>query len=369
MKNTSSSVCFEHEQYEALRKTYRKWWDGELDRPIVPIITTGHTAGQRHSDNPTLSFGTSWDTSIRPDQFIDAHDAILSQMRWHGEAYPLFSTMTFGPGTMAAFLGCTPVSLSDTVWFKPPQEDIPIEELHFEYDANNPHLRRVLDLYEAAMEKWHGSVVVGMVDLGGVLDVLQSFRGVENLLMDLYDQPDEVLRCINELSELWMFYFRKINEILQPEAEGYSDWWGMYGEKPGYILQSDFSYMIGPDQFNTFVAPQLAATSAQLTHAIYHMDGIGEIPHLDSLLAIDGIHGIQWVPGEGTPSQQNWDELIIKILDSGKKLFNVCQKPDGTPIDICKNPGQLYYGPSYFPVSDLEAAKRYADLYGIDIRL
>ena len=33
------AIHFEREQYAALRQTYRKWWAGELDRPIVPVLT------------------------------------------------------------------------------------------------------------------------------------------------------------------------------------------------------------------------------------------------------------------------------------------------------------------------------------------
>ena len=362
------SIHFSHEQYEILRQTYRKWWAGELDRPIVPIVTHGHESAVPPSQGPHLSFPTAWDFSIDPRQFVESHHAGLTTHRWHGDAIPYFPTTAFGPGTLAAFLGCTPIGAPSTVWFKPPREDIPIEELHFEFDETNPNYRRVLNLFEAAMEKWHGSVVVGMVDMGGVLDVLQSFRGAENLLMDLYDAPDEVLRCIREIQELWFVYYDKFNGIMAPEAEGYTDWYHMYGEKPGYILQSDFSYMIGPDMFDAFTAPELASSSARLTNAVYHMDGVGQIPHLDSILAIDGIRGIQWVPGAGEPERRNWDELLSKILASGKKLISWTQKPDGRPIDIAKDPGQLYFGERSWRAGDIDAAKRYGDLCGIEVK-
>jgi len=369
MELDMESVHFTAEQYETLRNTYRKWWAGELDRPIVPIVTTGHESNREPSKNPGLWFATAWDFSIRPEQFIDNHDAYISSMRWHGDAFPMFATTAFGPGTMAAFLGCTPVGSPHTVWFKAPREDIPIEELHFEYDENNPYLRRVLDVYEAAMEKWHGSVVIGMIDMGGIMDVLQSFRGAENLLMDLYDSPDEVLRCIKELQELWFVYYNKINAMMAPEAQGYSQWFNLYGEEPGYILQSDFSYMIGPDMFDTFVAPELKSSAARMKNAVYHMDGVGQIPHLDSLLAIDGIKGIQWVPGSGTPSEQNWDELLLKILASGKKLISHAHGPDGLPTPLAKDPGQLYCDLWTFGIDNIEAARNYAGHYGIEINI
>ena len=361
------AIHFSKEQYTPLRATYRKWWDGELERPIVPIETHGHPSTVACS-GPLLAFPNAWDFSIDPREFVEAFDTAMDSHRWHGEAFPLFRTTAFGPGTLAAFLGCTPQSAPQTVWFHPPRKDMPIEELHFEFDENNPYYCRVRDLFEAAMDKWRGRVVVGMVDMGGILDVLQSFRGAENLLMDLYDDPDEVLRCVRELQEMWFLYFGKLNAILEGEAQGYSHWYGMYHERPGYILQSDFSYMISPDMFKTFVAPELSSSADRLDHAVYHMDGIGEIPHLDTLLSVESIKGIQWVPGAGDPSLQNWDELLGRILDSGKKLIHLAQKPDGSPIDIAKDrPGQLYYGPRCWDASNMAEARRYGDMYGIKV--
>lgn len=369
MISAANSVQFSDKQYDALRQTYRKWWDGTLERPIVPIITTGHASNRKPSENPLLTFATAWDTSIRPEQYMDAFDYQFSTMRWHGDAFPYINTHGFGPGVLAAFLGCTPFSTGRTVWFQPPREDIPIEELHFEFDDQNPYWRRVVNIYEAALEKWKGNVIMSTVDMGGTLDVLASFRGSENLLLDLYDDPDEVKRCLWEIHEMWFAYYNKIIELLGSTQKGYSQWFGTYSEKPSYILQCDFSYMISPDMFREFVAEELAASAKRLTHPLYHLDGIGEINHLPQILDIDAIGGIQWVPGDGEPSLRNWDELLAQILASGKKLVSWTQKKDGSPIDIAKDPGQLYFGTRTFHVDQLDEAKAYAEKYGIKIEL
>lgn len=364
----SDSVFFTPEQYANLRQTYRKWWDGSLGRPVGAIITHGHPSVRNPSPYPMLSFSNSWDYSVTPEQFVDACDYHLSTLRWHGEGFPCCPMTAFGPGVMAAFLGCTPVNGSNTVWFQPPRPDIPIEELHFEYDDTSPCFRRVYNMYELAMEKWHGQVVVGMVDMGGVLDVLSSFRGAENLLLDLYDAPDEVLRCVKELQEIWFRYYDTFNAVMAPEAQGYSQWFNLYDEKPGYILQSDFSYMIGPDMFDTFVAPELAASGARMHNAVYHMDGIGQIPHLDSLLAIDSIKGIQWVHGDGTPAKEDWTDLLERILASGKKLLSCNQMPDGSLSPIVRDPCQVFLRDWWFGADRMDDAKRYGDMHGIEVK-
>lgn len=369
MNENLSMIHFSDERYEQLRQTYRKWWAGELGRPIVPIITTGNPSARKPSPYQTLRFSNAWDFSVTPQQLIDAQDWQLSIQRWYGDAYPFCPVTPFGAGTMAAFLGCHPVGKEDTVWFFPPKADIPIEELHFEMDEQNPYLRRVLNVYEEGMEKWRGQVVMGMIDIGGVMDVLASFRGTENLLMDLYDDPEEVLRCVKELQELWFRYFDKINDILAPEARGYSMWFNLYCEEPGYIIQSDFSYMISPEMFRTFVGPELDSSSSRIYQCLYHMDGVGQIPHLEQLLAMDGIKGIQWVPGDGMALTQNWDELKSRILASGKKLISENQNGDGSPIAIAKDPGQLYFCDRYFPASETEAIRAYAEKCGLDLKI
>lgn len=361
------AIHFEKEQYAALRQTYRKWWAGELDRPIVPVLTFGHN-GEAQENKLPLGFTTAWDMSIQPKEFVEAFDQAMDTHRWHGEAFPMFYTQRFGPGVLAAFLGCTPCATPQTVWFMPPRNDIPIEELHFEFDENNIYYRRVINLFEAAMEKWHGRVVIGMADLGGILDVLQTFRGAENLLMDLYDAPDEVLRCVRELQEMWFLYYDKINAIMEGEAQGYSHWYGLYHERPGYILQSDFSFMISPDMFDTFVAPELSSSADRIFNAVYHLDGEGEIRHLDSILAMDGIKGIQWVPSPGN-ADKNWDELLCRILDAGKKVISHAAKPDGTPVDaFADRQGQLYFQTRWFHKSQMQDARSYAGMYGIEIK-
>lgn len=78
--------------------------------------------------------------------------------------------------------------------------------------------------------------------------------------------------------------------------------------------------MIGNDMFDEFVKPELEKTSARLSNAWYHLDGIGELKHLDSLLTVDTIKGIQWVPGEGEPRTRDWSEVYAKISKAKRKI-------------------------------------------------
>ena len=189
-----------------------------------------------------------------------------------------------------------------------------------EYLTNVFTLKIGTDIYSAGMKRWQGRVLMGMTDLGGNLDVLSTFRPSEKLLLDLYDEPEEVKRLTWEAHEAWHQYYGALNEVLQPMNPGYSDWTRIYSDRPSYVLQCDFCYMISPDMFDAFVKPELTATCNRLSNAIYHLDGPGQLRHLDSLLTIDSLRAVQWVPGDGHPSCAKWPEVYRKIRDAGKLI-------------------------------------------------
>lgn len=311
-------IEFTQSQWDKVKENYRLWWEGKLDRPIISVVLKGKDPGRTEPSIPLLSQATCTDLSIPASEIIDRIDYELSQNLYLGDSFPYFNMDCFGPGVVAAFLGARLDNSTGGVWFHP-EEVLPITELHFEYDPNNVWLNRIKEIYYEGMKRWQGQVLMGMTDLGGVLDILSTFRPGENLLFDLYDYPEEVKRLTWELHELWFLFYNELNEILQPINPGYSHWAQIYSDKPSYIPQCDFSYMISPEMFDEFCKPELEATCRRLDRSFYHLDGIGQLPHLDSILDIDDLDGVQWVPGDGKPPQSQWPEVYVKIHRSGKK--------------------------------------------------
>jgi hypothetical protein len=306
-------------QWETLRQNYQGWWNGELERPLIIAMLYGLDPGRPQPAAPLLSQQTCTDLRWSAEELIDRIDWELSQVRWLADSYPYFNMDGFGPGVLAAMLGGQLNNSTGRVWFLP-NEERDIQDIHFEYNPDNFWLKRVKDIYRAAVNRWHGQVVVGMTDMGGALDVLSTFRPSEKLLMDLYDHPAEVERLTWEINKLWFQVFDEINEIIAPVTPGYSDWSQIFSAEPTYILQCDFSYMISPKMFRRFVLPELAASCRQLPHSIFHLDGVGEIPHQGMILSIPELGGMQWVPGDGKPDCSNWPEIYQNIHTAGKRM-------------------------------------------------
>ena len=168
------------------------------------------------------------------------------------------------------------------------------------------------------MERWGGSVAVGHTDLGGNFDILAALRTTEKLLFELVDAVDEVTRLLSQITQLWLRYYDELDDIIHLGGRGTTPWATIWSPGRCYMLQCDFSYMISPRMFEHFVLPDLAACCQALDHTCYHLDGKGQIVHLDMLLSLERLGGIQWIPGDGQPPPEEWLPLLKRIRDSGK---------------------------------------------------
>ncbi|GAB4569616.1 MAG: hypothetical protein Kow0047_22910 [Anaerolineae bacterium] len=317
-------IHFTPDDWQRIERDWSAWWAGELERPLVLIREFVPP-----EDNPlpeVPSYTSNFPMDLPADEVVQRVERHLEAYRLHGDAFPKW-WINFGPGIMAGFLGARVNSVPDTVWFEP-EEIGDIRDLDPEYDPDNIWWRRVRDLTEAAVARWGDQVAVAHTDLGGNLDILASLRTTQQLLLDLYDAPEEVDRLVRKITELWLRYYDELYEIIRVAGRGTTPWAAIWSPGRCYMLQSDFSYMISPQMFERFVMPDLITCCDALDHGFYHLDGKGQIPHLDQLLSIERLRGIQWIPGDGAPPPHEWLDLLKRIRDGGK-LCQLYVTPEG----------------------------------------
>lgn len=361
---------FTQEDWARVQTAFNAWWAGELDRPLVHLTSTDPV-----DDGVTRhGFMSNYPLTVDAADIVERQAPVMAATHYYGDAFPWW-WVNVGPGMMAGFLGAevhSVVEPSETVWFTPPQgagpDQIDIGALTLAYDAGNPWLKRVAAITRAIAERWEGNVAVGHTDLGGNLDILASFRETERLLFDLIDYPEEVERLINRITELWLRYYDEMDALIRPPCTGTSCWTPLWSPGKTYMLQCDFSYMISPAMFERFVLPDLVACCDHLDHGFYHLDGKGEIPHLDHLLAIERLRGIQWIPGDGQPPPQDWLPLLQRIRDGGK-LCQVYVRPEGA-LEIVRHLGgrgfYLVITPAPDEFRDPERARAFLDTLSRD---
>jgi len=345
-----TKLNFTDEDWARVERDFMAWWEGELQRPLVYLSTMEPTIQAPYP----WSYLTNFPIDMPVDQVIDQYAPFIEATHFYADAFPWWF-INFGPGMVAGFLGSRVNSVtepSETVWFSPMQP-VAIQDLHFEYDPDNIWWRRVQAITAGFVERYGGKMSVSHADLGGNLDILASFRETQGLLFDLVEQPEEVDRLVMEITRLWLRYYDELDAIIRPACRGTSSWAPIWSTGTTYMLQSDFSYMISPAMFERFVMPDLAACCEHLTHAFYHLDGKGEIPHLDMLLSLDRLRGIQWIPGDGQPPPDQWLDLLKRIRDGGK-LCQVFVTPEGARRIVKNLGGKGFllhvnsYGPEFY---------------------
>ena len=347
-----------------ITELHEKWWCGELGRPIFHCVVHPPSPVLTGSGYAPKNFLPCNPRNMPAAEILDGKLEQLKSERYLGEGFPLF-WMNFGPGVLAAMVGGCGCAQKETVWFTPGKwEGVPLEKISIQFDPDADWAKWIAELYQTATEKFENlPVVLGMTDLGGVLDVLASLRGTQELLMDLLDAPDEIKRLLKEEREAWFTAYDYFHALRKGPS---SCWAAILGENPTYMLQSDFAYMISPDMFAEFVQPELQKYVNKLDHAFYHLDGKNQIPHIPHLAAIDGLDGIQWIPGAGQPPQSEWPDVLHAIEDHGLKVQLIGNLTNvKNALSLLKHPenAHVWMGISE---NEIEDAQRFMAEYGLD---
>jgi 5-methyltetrahydrofolate--homocysteine methyltransferase len=323
---------FTAQDWQHIRQDWTAWWNGALERPLVLITAKDPNSPPGSLHNNLVQFGLT----TPPETCLDYFQPHLEATHYYGDGFPQW-WLNAGPGIVAAFLGSVP-HFSDqgdwgTTWFEPlPCATIRDMQLH--YEADNAWYQHCQAILAAAVRRWGDHVVIGHTDLGGTLDILASLRGTQELLYDVVDAPEEVNRLTRQITTFWLRYYNEMHQIIQRSPLGSSHWSGFWSPGTGYILQSDFSYMISRAMFDQFVLPDLTTACQQLEYPFYHLDGPGELKHLDHLLSIPNLRGIQWQPGAGQPPADEWLDVLGRIRAAGK-LCQVYVRREGA-LNIIK---------------------------------
>ena len=325
---------FSQKDWQNIEISWKKWWNHELDRSLLVLEATDPIHGADFSGlSPHL---TQYDLSTPENEILDKIEQQLNRIDYIGDAFPKWFP-NFGAGFMAAFFGSEPEFNNGTTWFHPSNSEN-LVELKKPINKNQIWYQRLLNFYQEASKRWAGKINLGYTDIGGNLDTLASLLGSQRILADLMDHPDEIESWCQQITDRWLEFHHQIHELLPEQQIGQTGWAPIWAPGTTYMLQCDLSIMISPKMFNKYVMPDLEACCEAIEYPFYHLDGPGATRHLDSLLSIDKLRGIQWIPGAGAPPAEEWLPLLEKIRNAGK-LCQVYVTVEGA-VKIARTLGQ-----------------------------
>ena len=314
--------------FDYIYRRYSEFWNmANEDRPLISISAPKKNPLTPLPKGPS-DFRERWmDTEFQLKSFRWG----MENTHYLGEAYPLFNP-NLGPDILGAVCGCD-LNFSDvTSWSVPCISEY---ESHppIVFDERNFWWKKISEITQAAVEDARGEYLVGITDLHPSGDAIVALRGPENAAMDLYDEPEEFIRRTWEAHEVFKEMTRRLHNIISPHQRGCSNWMSvLHPDEMWYVTSCDFAYMISKEHFEEFIVPELLAELDWLPASVFHLDGIGSLKHLDRLLQMEKLKGIQWVYGVGKSTARHWVDVYKKIQAAGKCIELPCEIEDVLPL-------------------------------------
>jgi hypothetical protein len=305
------------ENWPESRQHYLDWWAGKG----LVISMWGHfeKEGPPHAEverpAPARDRRQYW---FDPDWRAASLHYHLSRSSFKADVLPVANTQ-LGPGSLAAILGAELSAGEDTIWIHPRPEQSDAIAL----DEANEWWQLHLALIQACKQRAQDSYFVGCPDLIEGLDTLAALRGTQPVLLDIVDRPEALERQLQAVNDAWFQVFERIYRVINLAGEMAFCYFSLWAPGRMAKLQCDLSGMISPRNFRRFVQPYIREQCQKLDYAMYHMDGVDALRHLDALLEIAELNAIQWTPGVGQPQggDPSWYSLYRRVLAAGKAVM------------------------------------------------
>ena len=306
--------------YNAVETMENFWERGAAKKPALALRAFSEGFVPKLAETPEQRW---FDAGYR----YDSYKALCENTYFGGAYVPAYPT-DMGACSLAAAIGGNFKPDMDTIWFDHDPiikdwENLP----QIAFNPNSELWKNIISMQKKFLSD--KNMITAITDLGGVMDIIAALRGTNDLLLDLYDYPEEIKALCSEIEDIFIEACKQQFELLSDKQQLFTTWMPITSKKPWSALQCDFSALISPKQFEEFVLSSIVKHANWLERSIYHLDGPGEIHHLDMLLDIESLNGIQWVAGAGQKSDLDpcWLPMYKKIQDKGKNLVIVYSDP------------------------------------------
>jgi hypothetical protein len=270
---------------------------------------------------------------------------VLDHQTYLGQAVP-YHYVERSATAMAGVLGAEMELVNkDTTWATPCFTHVE-QVAELVVDRSNTWYRKAIEITRRSVALAPNHHFVASYALGGMTDILAGLYGTENLLVDMIAKPQAVARAMERVKRIWIELFHEVHAIIaggdagggNPGAgnPGAVGWAGIWAPGTTFPLQEDSSYMISNEMFRQFCLPHLLDQMAAMDCPFYHLDGVGALNHLETLLQIDALKAIQWVPGAGKERLDQWYGVIRRILAANKsvQVYGDADEVDGLVANV-----------------------------------
>jgi len=299
--------------FDMALKRFEAWWNRAiLDRPPVTIAV--------HSDRPVRwpekSHATPRDRWIDVEHSVACTEASLEAGVFLAETFPRYEP-ALGPELCATLFGCQ-LEFSEYTSYSIPIAKSCREILDLKPSLDTFYWNNIRAKTDLSLERGRGRWITSLPDLHTNGDLAAALRNPQDLCLDLATDLAGVRAAVDHVNRWYGSMFEDLWRRIHDAGQPCSAWTPTLHAGPAYPVSCDFICMISPAMFQATILPAIEEEVRYLDHSIFHLDGPGALKHLDALLALSELDGIQWVFGAGQGPARKWIDVYKRIQAAGK---------------------------------------------------
>ena len=306
-------------EWEQTKQNYLAWWAHE-DFGRCAVHVTAPKKGVNLKP-PSLPEKVE-DRWLDFDYLIAMNEYKMKTTFYGGEAIPQWNPGHPGIDGLFTYLGGNTTLDESTGWQWPlfPDGEL-IDHDYRKLTLQENRWRKFgRDTRRLAVRESKGKCIPSNFGIGACGDTLAALRGSKSLLYDVIDCPEYVRDFDMHLMKFFEVVYDESYAITSEGAEGSTCWFPMWSPGKFYALQNDFAYMISNKMFNEIFMPTIEMQTKYLDNSVYHLDGVENFRHKDSLLSLERLQAYQIAPGAGKPNALYYMDILKKVQAHKRNL-------------------------------------------------
>ena len=306
--------------FDRVLQRFEAWWHGAIiDRPLITInVRPPHPLAPLPSAHATLR--QRW---LDVEYNVACVEATVRDAVYVADAFPTFMP-NLGPDICAAAFGCPLVFGEDTSWSKPIASSC-ADILHMTPDLDGEYWRTIRQMTDLSLERGQGRWLTGLTDLHTNGDLVAALRGPQALCRDFVRDPDGVRAACEHVTRFYAAMYDDLWQRIASRGLPATTWLAAPHAGTMYVPNCDFICMISPPMFQRAILPSILAEMEMLERTIFHLDGPTALQHLDAVLGMEQLNGLQWVWGAGNGPAARWGHVYQRAQAAGKSVQVLCQ--------------------------------------------
>ena len=310
--------------FDKVLERFEAWWHCRIiDRPLVTVPAARAGPARRLPEKTHASLRQQ---RMDVEYAVDRFEASLEGQQFLADSLPRFLP-NLGPELTATLFGCELVFSESTSWSKPIAGSCR-EILDMQLDFENEYWTAIRELTDLSLQRGRGKWLTAITDLHTNGDLPAALRDPQALCLEMADDIDSVRAACDYVTDFFPRIYEDLYDRIAAAGQPSMTWIPAPHAGKMYATSCDLICMISPEMFRTTILPCLIREMRYLDRNIFHLDGPGALRHLDALLELPEMNGVQWIFGAGKGPARKWIDVYRRIQAARKNMQIHCESFD-----------------------------------------